>query len=157
VPSRPSSTRAILSTHRSEDRLPELIRNLYSGDFVSNPALAHELGLIRSIDEAAYHRQLWALFGWTSSPWLPLLRKRALILHADNDPVIPYPNAMLLRSLIRGSSLRKISGGGHLFVLTRPEASAQDINEFLDRSDQAARRPRSPDIDFTEESTTRGT
>jgi len=158
VPTRPSSTRAILSTRRSEEQLPELIRNLYSGDFADNPALAHELGLIRRIDEAAYHRQLWAIFGWTSSPWLPLLRKRTLILHAENDPVIPYPNAVLMRSLIRGASLRKVPGGGHLFVLTRPETSAQSINKFLDRSDQATRRTRSSDSDSAVgESKIRGT
>jgi pimeloyl-ACP methyl ester carboxylesterase len=144
VPTRPSSMKILMSTRRSEDQLPELIRNLYNGDFVDNPALAHELGLIRTVDEAAYHRQLWALFGWTSSLWLPSLRKKTLILHAENDPVFPYPNAVLMRSLIRGASLRKIPGGGHLFVLTRPERSAQNINEFLDRSDEAFERPRPP-------------
>jgi poly(3-hydroxyoctanoate) depolymerase len=159
VPTRPSSMKMLMSTHRSEDRLPELVRTLYSGDFVENPALAHELGLIRTIDEVAYRRQLRALLGWTSSPWLPSLRKKTLILHAENDPVIPYPNAVLMRLLIRGASLKKISGGGHLFVLTRPESSAALINEFLDRSDEAT-RPSSAlgsDGDRTEESRIQGT
>jgi pimeloyl-ACP methyl ester carboxylesterase len=111
--------------------------------------LAHELGLIRTIDEVAYRRQLWAIFGWTSSPWLPFLRKETLILHADNDPVIPHTNADLMRLLIRGASLRKVPGGGHLFVLTRPESSARAINEFLDRSDQARRPPPDPSSDDT--------
>jgi len=140
VPARPSSTKILMSPHRSEDRLPELIRKLYSGDFIENPALAHELGLIRTVDEAAYRRQLRALLGWTSSPWLSSLRKKTLILHAENDPVIPYPNAVLMRLLIRGATLKRCPGGGHLFVLTRPESSAQSINEFLDRSGKPARR-----------------
>ena len=157
VPARPSSTRMIMSTRRSEDRLPELIRKLYSGDFVDNPALAHELGLIRTVDEAVYHQQLWAILGWTSSPWLPTLRKKTLILHADNDPVIPYPNAVLMRMLIRGASLRKVPGGGHLFVLTRPESSAKTINEFLDHSGSIRPRPvPGPDSSGTVESRARG-
>jgi len=142
VPSRPSSMKMIMSTRRSADQLPELIRRLYGGDFVDNPALAHELGLIRTIDESSYRRQLRALLGWTSVPWLPSLRAKTLILHAENDPVIPYMNAVLMRLLIRGASLRKIAGGGHLFVLSRPESCARRINTFLDRPDEMT-RPRS--------------
>ena len=139
VPARPSSTKALMSPHRDAERMPELIRKLYSGDFVDNPGLAQELGLIRTIDESTYHRQLFALLGWTSVPWLSSLRKKTLILHADNDPVIPYANATLMRLLIRGASLRKAASGGHLFMLTRPVESAQHINEFLDRPDGATR------------------
>jgi pimeloyl-ACP methyl ester carboxylesterase len=159
VPTRPSAMKMLMSTHRSEDRLPELIRTLYSGDFVDNPALAHDLGLIRTVDEVAYRRQLRALLGWTSSPWLPSLRKKTLILHAENDAVIPYPNALLMHLLIRGATLKKVPGGGHLFVLTRPESSADHINEFLDRSDEATRRDsaQGSDDDGTVESGVRGT
>jgi len=138
VPTRPSSMRMIMSTRRSADRLPELIRNLYGGDFVDKPALAHELGLIRTIDEAAYRRQMRALLGWTSVPYLRSLRSKTLILHAENDPVIPYMNAVIMRQLIPGAKLRKVEGGGHLFVLTRPEGCARSINEFLDRPDEVA-------------------
>ena len=147
MPSRPSSMKMIMSTRRSEDQLPELVRKLYAGDFVENPALAHKLGLIRTIDETAYRRQLTALLGWTSVPWLPSLRTKTLILHAEDDPVIPYLNARLMRLLIRGASLRKVAGGGHLFVLTRPESCAKRVNTFLDRPDEMTgpRRTRGSD------------
>jgi len=148
VPARPSSTRTVMSPHRDAERMPGLIRKLYGGDFIDNPDLVHELGLIRSIDELAYRRQLWAVFGWTSIPWLPSLRTRTLILHADNDPVFPYVNAALMRGLIRGASLKKVAGGGHLFVLTRPEQSAHHVNAFLDGRDRARhlRVARSSDV-----------
>jgi len=139
VPARPAAMKMLLSTRRSADQLPALIRGLYGGDFVDNPALAQELGLIRTVDEASYKGQLRALLGWTSVPWLPSLRKETLILHAENDPVIPYGNAVLLRLLIPGAILKKIPGGGHLFVLTRPETCAQAIIEFLDRPDEVMR------------------
>lgn len=123
-----------MSPHRDPERMPELIRHLYGGDFVDDPGLAHELGLIRRIDEAAYRRQFWALLGWTSVPWLPFVRARTLILHADNDPVFPHVNAALSSRLMRRATLINVKGGGHLFVLTRPEESAGHVNEFLDRS-----------------------
>jgi pimeloyl-ACP methyl ester carboxylesterase len=44
-----------------------------------------------------------------------------------------------MRRLIPRSSLTKVAGGGHLFVLTRPEESARLINDFLDRSDASVR------------------
>jgi len=144
VPARPSAMRALMSPHRDAARMPELIRDLYSGDFVYNPGLADELGLVRPIDEATYRRQLMAIFGWTSVLWLPTVRNETLLLHADNDPLCPYVNAPLMRRLIPGSSLTKVAGGGHLFVLTRPEESARLINDFLDRPDATVRRPSPP-------------
>ena len=141
VPARPAAMKALMSPHREAARMPELIRDLYSGDFVYNPGLANELGLVRPIDEATYRRQLMAIFGWTSVPWLPTLRNETLLLHADNDPVCPYVNAHLMRRLIPRSRLTKVAGGGHLFVLTRPEESARLINEFLDRPDATERTP----------------
>jgi len=141
VPARPAAMKALMSPHRDAARMPELIRDLYSGDFVYNPGLAEELGLVRPIDEATYRRQLMAIFGWTSVPWLRSVRNETLILHADNDPVCPYVNAPLMRRLIPGSSLTKVAGGGHLFVLTRPEESARLINDFLDRPDATVRIP----------------
>jgi len=149
APARPSALHALMSPHRDAARMPELIRDLYSGDFVYNPGLADELGLVRPIDEATYRRQLMAIFGWTSVLWLPSVRSETLLLHADNDPVCPYVNAHLMRRLIPGSSLTKVAGGGHLFVLTRPEESARLINNFLDRSDATVRTPSPPQLSLS--------
>lgn len=139
VPAPPSAMQALMSPRRDLARMPELIRDLYSGDFVDDPSLADKLGLIRPIDEATYSRQLMAILGWTSVPWLPSVQNETIILHAENDPVCPYVNAKLMRRLIPGSSLRTVAGGGHLFVLTRPEESARLINDFLDRPEALPR------------------
>ncbi len=40
-----------------------------------------------------YLYQLTAGAGWTSVPFLPLLRQRTLILSGDDDPIIPLANA----------------------------------------------------------------
>jgi len=51
-----------------------------------------------------------------------------------DDPLMPLPNAKLMRRLIPRSELRTFDCG-HLFLLTRTEASVTAIREFLDRAD----------------------
>ena len=120
---------------RDAHHMTQVIQEVYGGDLVDNPGLANELGLVRPIDEVAYRRQLLALLGWTSVPWLTSIRREALILHADDDPVAPYANSVLMQRLLRRSRLETIKGGGHLFVLTRPEETARLVDAFLDRPD----------------------
>ena len=50
---------------------------------------------------AATHYQLLAAAGWTSIPFLPLLRQPTLVLTGDDDPIIPTVNGRLLAALIR--------------------------------------------------------
>jgi pimeloyl-ACP methyl ester carboxylesterase len=151
VPARPSATLALLSPSRDAARMDRVIAKVYGGDFVETPELAAELGLIRRTDERAYRRQMLAIFGWTSVPWLHRIRHETLIMHADNDPVIPFVNSRLLRRLIPSSSLEVVPGGGHLYLYTRPQDSADLVNEFLARDSElsaaplriASRQPRS--------------
>ena len=49
-----------------------------------------------------------------------------------DDPLVPLLNAKLMHRLIPGSELR-VFDCGHLFLLTRTEASVAAIREFLDR------------------------
>src|SRR5439155_328512 len=52
-----------------------------------------------------YVYQLAAGAGWTSLPFLPLIRQPTLILSGDDDPLIPLANARLMHSLIPRSQL----------------------------------------------------
>src|SRR6202008_1242144 len=76
--------------------------------------------------------------GWTSVPFLPLLRQPTLILAGDDDPLIPLANARLLRLLIPNSRLH-IYNGGHLGLVTEASELAPVVDGFL-----AAADPRSP-------------
>lgn len=137
LPPTPRAMRSMLLPRRDAAKIPQAIRDVYTGDFVDDPKLAARLGLIRRRDEATHRRQLVAAAGWSSLPWLASIRQPTLILHAEDDRVCPYVNATLVRGLIRRSELVRVPRGGHLFAFTRPEATARLVDEFLDRPDPA--------------------
>ena len=77
-----------------------------------------------------YLYQLAAGAGWTSVPFLPLLRQRTLILSGDDDPIIPLANARLMKLLIPKSRLH-VYHGGHLGLVTEAAELAPVVDAFL--------------------------
>jgi len=77
-----------------------------------------------------YLYQLAAGLGWTSVPFLPLLRRPTLILAGDDDPIIPLANARLMHRLIPGSRLH-VYHGGHLGLVTEAAQLAPVVERFL--------------------------
>ena len=75
---------------------------------------------------------LAAAAGWTSIHWLHRIRQPTLLMAGADDPLIPLVNARLMQRLIPHSELA-VFNCGHLFLLTRTEASCSRIREFLDR------------------------
>ena len=82
-----------------------------------------------------YIHQLYASTGWTSVPWLWRLQHRTLILHGDDDPLVPLLNARTMASLLQHAALRVVRGGGHLFLLDEPESVASELGRFLDAAE----------------------
>ncbi len=66
-----------------------------------------------------YLYQRAAGLGWTSLPFLPLIRQPTLVLAGDDDPIIPLANARILAALIPSARLH-VYNGGHLELVTRP-------------------------------------
>ncbi|HEY1622282.1 MAG TPA: alpha/beta fold hydrolase [Streptosporangiaceae bacterium] len=77
-----------------------------------------------------YLYQLSAGTGWTSLPFLPLLRQQTLILAGDDDPLIPLANARLMHRLIPHSTLH-VYHGGHLGMVTEAKEIAPVVDGFL--------------------------
>jgi pimeloyl-ACP methyl ester carboxylesterase len=77
-----------------------------------------------------YLYQLTAGLGWTSLPFLPLLRQPTLIMSGDDDPIIPLANARLMHRLIPGSRLH-VYHGGHLALVTEAAQLAPVVQRFL--------------------------
>ena len=88
---------------------------------------------------AGYLYQLAAGAGWTSLPFLPLIRQPTLILSGDDDPLIPLVNARLMRSLIPRSQLH-VYHGGHLGLVTEAAELAPVVDRFLTAGQPAAPR-----------------
>ncbi|MGO9784878.1 MAG: alpha/beta fold hydrolase [Streptosporangiaceae bacterium] len=67
--------------------------------------------------------------GWTSLPFLPLIRQPTLVLAGDDDPIIPLANAKILAALIPSARLH-VYNGGHLERVTRPGLLAPVVAGF---------------------------
>jgi len=137
VPARPSSALALMRSGRSTKDMPRLCKRLYAGDFLRDPSLVDQLGLARPNDPRTYRRQMWALAGWSSVPWLHSIRHKTMILHGDDDPVVPFVNAKLMQRLMPNATLRRVHEGGHLYLFTRPQVHGRVITDFLASSPQS--------------------
>jgi poly(3-hydroxyalkanoate) depolymerase len=133
VPGRPSVLMKMATPQRFKDPfyMTEIAPDLYGGDLQSNPEFVRQMAHAMHSDEPlGYFYQMMAGMGWTSLPWLRLLRQPTLILAGDDDPLIPAINAKIMQLLIPHSKLY-IYHGGHLGLLTHAKELAPLIEQFL--------------------------
>lgn len=115
------------------DYARRIIGDLYGGRSRRDPSVHEDLEIRfeRPPTAIGYLGQLYAVWGWSSLPWLWLLRVPTLVMAGDDDPIIAMANGKLLAGLIPGARLHVIEGGGHLFLLEEPFESARVIDAFL--------------------------
>jgi poly(3-hydroxyalkanoate) depolymerase len=77
-----------------------------------------------------YLYQMLAGMGWTSLPWLCLIRQPTLILAGNEDPILPPINAKIMHRLIPRAKLY-IFSGGHMGLLTHSRELAHVVEQFL--------------------------
>ena len=87
-----------------------------------------------------YGQQLYATAAWSSHRWLRRIPHRALVLHGDDDPLVPLANARYLARAIPRATLRVVENAGHLLLLDEAALLAGLISDFL--ADDAASRRR---------------
>jgi poly(3-hydroxyalkanoate) depolymerase len=138
VPARPEVLVQMATPRRYLDPryLERAAPTLYGGSARTEPgrvaAMMH--GQSRVGSPRGYLYQLGAGAGWTSLPFLPLLRQPTLILAGDDDPLIPLVNARLLRLLIPNARLH-VYHGGHLSLVTEAADLAPVVDRFLAAAD----------------------
>lgn len=104
---------------------------IYGGDFRTDPNLINQhAAAMRPSSNAGYLLQLLAMTGWTSAPFLWLLRQPTFIMAGNDDPLVPLVNAQFLHKMIPNSELQEVENG-HLFCVTQPEATAAAVSAFL--------------------------
>jgi poly(3-hydroxyoctanoate) depolymerase len=133
VPARPTVLLKMATPTRfiSSDYANRVAGDIYGGDFRRDPSLAKEVFRhIRWQSRLGYYLQLAAGAGWTSIHWLRALKQPTLVMAGADDPIVPLLNARLMCRLIPKAEL-KVFDCGHLFLLTRAQASARAIEEFL--------------------------
>lgn len=133
VPGRLSILAKMAMPRRAMDHssFERFVEDLYGGSLPTQPEIVHELA--RSDQSGGFRSYLYqalGVWGWTSLPWLRLLRQPTLILHGNNDQLIPPVNAKILHRLIPDSQLY-IFHGGHLGLSTSINEVAPAIERFL--------------------------
>jgi pimeloyl-ACP methyl ester carboxylesterase len=84
---------------------------------------------------ACYQRQLGAILSWPGvGPELPRVTAATLVIHGDQDPLVPYPNGQLIASQIPGATLSTYEGVGHLPPIEAAERFNREVEEFLSTS-----------------------
>ncbi|HET6564298.1 MAG TPA: alpha/beta fold hydrolase [Xanthomonadales bacterium] len=78
-----------------------------------------------------YLRQLEAISQWQSCDRLSKLATPTLILHGENDLLVPSGNAELLQQHIPGSRMNLIPEASHVFTTDKPAFTVQALGEFF--------------------------
>ena len=134
VPARPAVLARMVMPRRYLDPgyLERAAPDLYGGTARTEPArVSAAMHADNRVGSArGYVYQLAAGAGWTSVPFLPLLRQPTLIMSGDDDPIIPLANARLMHRLIPDSRLH-VFHGGHLGLVTEAAQLAPVVSQFL--------------------------
>jgi poly(3-hydroxyalkanoate) depolymerase len=119
--------------HRDPDYARRIAGEIYGGTVRSDPARAARAlhAATRLGPRRGYYYQLAASTGWSSLPFLRLIRQPTLIVAGDDDPIIPVANARVMARLLPDARLH-LYRGGHLALVTEAHDLAPVIEEFLD-------------------------
>ena len=89
---------------------------------------------LRPPSQRGYLYQLGAMLGWTSVPFLPLLKRKTLVMMGADDKIVPVVNGKILARLIPHARLEVVPGG-HLFLVSKAREVMPLIQSFLAESD----------------------
>ena len=130
--------RAVMSLPDDQTR-EDVVRMQYEA-FVSPDFLRHradefeEMLAVRMSHLAplyAWRRQLQAVKESERADRVEGIRAPTLILHGEDDPLIPFGNGEMLHQLIPDSRLVPIPGCGHMLNWEKPDEVAEALDDFL--------------------------
>lgn len=134
VPAHPSVLAKMLTPRRHRDPAyaAHVAADIYGGSMRTDPQRGADLlhAATRAGPKRGYYYQLAATTGWSSLPFLPLIRQPTLVLGGDDDPIVPVVNLRILARGIPHARLHVYSGG-HLGILTESAELAPVIEQFL--------------------------
>jgi poly(3-hydroxyalkanoate) depolymerase len=135
VPAHPRVLARMLTPRRHRD--PAYARSIageiYGGTMRTEPQRAARAlhSATRLGPRRGYYYQLAASTGWSSLPFLRLIRQPVLVVAGDDDPIIPAVNARIMTRLLPDARLH-LYRGGHIALVTEPHDLAPVIEHFLD-------------------------
>ncbi|WP_448626649.1 poly(3-hydroxyalkanoate) depolymerase [Geodermatophilus sp. URMC 64] len=135
VPAHPRVLSRMLTPrrHRDPDYARDIAGEIYGGTTRLDPERAARVlhAYTRLGPRRGYYYQLAAAAGWSSLPFLRLIRQPTLLVAGDDDPIIPSINPRMMARLIPHARLH-LYRGGHLALITEAKQLAPVIEEFLD-------------------------
>jgi poly(3-hydroxyalkanoate) depolymerase len=136
VPGRPAVLARMLSPRRYRDPVyaRRVAGQLYGGSLRSGTTESPLRSSVPAGGRRGYLYQLLGSAGWTSLPFLPLIRQRTLILAGDDDPIVPLVNATVMRRLLPHARL-EVYPDGHLGLVVRSAELAGTVAGFLAEPD----------------------
>ena len=106
---------------------------IFGGRMRTEPELVHQWHLRPAADLRSYLFRLAGTVGWSSLRWLHTVPHPTLVLHGDDDPIVPLVNARGIARRMPHARLRVISGGGHLMLLDSADEVLPHITAFLEQ------------------------
>jgi pimeloyl-ACP methyl ester carboxylesterase len=92
----------------------------------------------------AYAAQLQGILAWEAYSRLPGITAPTLVIHGQNDRLVPPGNGKLIADRIPGAKLVMIPHASHLFLTDQTEVAHRAILEFLNEQAGSAERDASP-------------
>jgi poly(3-hydroxyalkanoate) depolymerase len=136
VPANPRVLARMLTPrrHRDPDYARSIAGEIYGGTMRSDPERAARAlhAHTRLGPRRGYYYQLAASTGWSSLPFLKLIRQPTLLVMGDDDPIVPLVNARIMARLLPDAQLH-VYPGGHIALVTEAHDLAPVIEDFLDR------------------------
>jgi pimeloyl-ACP methyl ester carboxylesterase len=104
--------------------------NSAAGQKILSQAIA-EMGNYPITPMHTFMRQGQAIGGFDSFARLGQIKSPTLIIHGDDDSIVPYPNAEVLQGAIAGSKKHTLKAAGHMFFWEVPDEAARAAGDFL--------------------------
>jgi pimeloyl-ACP methyl ester carboxylesterase len=79
----------------------------------------------------AYFAQLQAVIAWEAYSRIGQISVPTLVIHGENDRLVPPENARLIAARIPGAKLVMIPGASHIFTTDQPQLAHAAILDFL--------------------------
>ena len=133
LPGRPSVLVHMANPMRyfSKKHMQKIAPKIYGGSLRTNKLQAKEhASKMQPPSTKGYYYQMLSMIGWSSLLWLHKLKHPTLVMAGNDDPIIPLFNARVMHARIPNSEL-KVVDCGHLFLLTRANILAPEIEHFF--------------------------
>jgi 3-oxoadipate enol-lactonase len=79
----------------------------------------------------AYIAQLQGILAWEAYSRLPQITKPTLVIHGENDRLVPAANGALIAGRIPGARLVLLAHASHIYPTDQAEASDRAVLDFL--------------------------